>query len=582
MATVYWDRNATGTGSGGNWSNAKSDPALFNSTTFGGSSTADEHIFANGTPWPITATKTEPSSANMLTIRGADNGNGSTEPPWITCFVPAGTVGGWAEIDPAYAIHPNAGTGATATRVLKPGSKLWHTYNSFNGTFVGSYRNGAGETFWGRRCRMVADANGADENAPAQDYAHGVPNFGGQCVYLTAGNPDTNATLLKRPSGVSTEPWKFMRPLGGLDVYDMGFKDSDFALNVENSTAGSLSPNVRIFRNKFRGCRKGVSLIGTRDVYGRTGAGFVGALIYANKFLHMGNMAIHCWGSPVMNASRIWNNISRYSMEAEGAGTIYMDSSYTTDGSWVLIDHNWLDENEYDGKYWLDGSALYAEMATEKCDFWANYITNAEVAAHLNIGAGSHRLRNNVALAGTQGRKNATFVRMVNARAGILTVPLTAGVAEVHGNIADRFSLFAGAVAFDYTGTGNGRFLVHHNIARGRKSLDANDFTYPIQGNGGTLATGTSRMVLDRNNFTDFNGTTITAREYDGSLTTWTDVPSGSSPVVNTSRASNASIISSLPAADNTREDINYALMIPQGITTGVVAAPKPALVAPA
>ena len=166
--------------------------------TFGGSGTADEHIFANGTPWPITATKTEPSSANMLTIRGADNGNGSSEPPWITCFVPAGTVGGWIEIDPVYAIHPNAGTGATASRVPKPGSKLWHTYNSFNGTFVGSYRNGAGETFWGRRCRMVDNANGAAENAPAQDYAHGVPNFGGQCVYLTAGNPDTNATLLKR------------------------------------------------------------------------------------------------------------------------------------------------------------------------------------------------------------------------------------------------------------------------------------------------------------------------------------------------------------------------------------------------
>ena len=265
MAKIYWDRNATGTGSGGNWVNAKSDPALFNSYTFGGSASADEHVFANGTPWPITATKVEPSSLNMLTIHGENNGNGSTEPPWITCLVPAGAVGGWQEIDPVYAVHPNAGTGAAATRVLKPGSKLWHTYNSFSGEFSGAYRNGAGETFWGRRCRMVNNAAGAAQNAPAQDYAYGEPNFGGVCVYLTAGNPDSNATLLKRPAAVDSDVWTFMRPLGGLDIYDMGFKDNDFALNIQNSTASSLSPNVRIFRNKFLGCRKGLAIIALRD-----------------------------------------------------------------------------------------------------------------------------------------------------------------------------------------------------------------------------------------------------------------------------------------------------------------------------
>ena len=585
---VYFDRNAIGTGSGGNPTNAISDPAIFRAYAFA-PTTDTEFRFANGAGWPFTTNKVEPGSAGKVTLTSYDNGSGSTQWPYFYCYENAGTIGGWIEIDPAYAVSPNTVNGGAASRVPMPGSKLWHTNGSIGGNFVGAYRLASGELKWGRRCRMLTDATGAPKNAPAQDYAWGEPTFGGLCVYLTAGNPDANTTVLRRPAGVTdSDMWTFNNPIGGFEMSGLEFAETDFALTLQ-STGTNVISGVNVHHNKFRHSRKGFALYGPGGtIYtARNNGGFFRPIFAYNKGYKLGQMLFHAYGNVAVDQGKVYGNIARYTLQTEGAGTVYMDQSYCSDGSWFQVFCNWFDNSEYDGKYWLDGSALYGERCSQNVDWWGNYFTNCYVAAHVNIGTGPHRVRNNVAVAGSLGARNATFLRIVNATGGQAQIPLNLGYADVSGNIADRFSLFAGAVAFDYTGTGysTARFLVHHNIARGRRSLDTNDFTYPIQGNEGTLAAGgggtipNRRMVADRNNFTDYFGTTVTAHEYDGALTNWNDTPTGSMPVVNTSRASNASIMSALPATDNTREDINYAMQIPQGITTGVIAAPKPALV---
>lgn len=572
MPTLKYDRNATGLGTGGSWVHAISDPArLMNDQLSGGGGETRRHEFAMGdNPWPFTANKTEEEGSARLEIVGVDPGNGSRQKPRFTCYEPHPTITGFSEVNPNWICYPNKVNGGAAAVVSQPGSNVWYR-SSGPDRWAGAFRV-SGELRWGRRCRVDRSSGvGALANAPSANYeygdvASGANGPGGFVIYWDGAGDPSSLTYLRRPAGVTdTDVWIVDRPMGGFEAANLEFFESDFPLNVQNQTANSLVPDVWIHDVDFRYCRKGFSPIGNRfhfmqgGVDRRTGAGFQGLIFERNKGFKLGQMLFHTWGSACMNGAHVRHNRSRHNNQNEGSGTFYFDSSYTTDGSRAQCYQNWVHRAEYDGRYWLDGSAFYSEFGSANTEYWGNLVTETEVGVHLNIGQGSQWFHHNVMRSISSGTNPEAAVRIVSA--ALTTGIVTLGDAHVYANLADRFGMFIGVISFDFTGTAadRTRFYVHRNIARGRRSLDSN-FLYPMQGNDGWFAN--ARLWAYKNNYTDFFGTTVSASEYNGA-DTLLDAPA------STTRVSDTAVMAAIPTpTDDDNLEIDYAIQAPTDIGT--------------
>ena len=573
MPTLKYDRNATGTGSGGSWLNAISDPAVLMSAAMSASSGGTvRHEFARGdNPWPFTINKTIAQGTERMEIVGVDPGNGSTRKPRFTFLVDESPITGFIRIQ--------AGSALTSATVDGTGtSNLWWSPNTPNG-WSGAFRASAtGKIFFGRRTKVKASdaqAKGAAPNVPNTDWQYGYPSYGGILIYLSLGNPQSFAQFVRRPTGLNEKMLLVNRPVGGLEIAGMEFTDSDFALLVQNSTSSSLIDNVWIHDNDFVRSRKGCTIIGTGTLADYVNAGFRGLIFERNRGLELGQMLFHATGSPALDLAQIRNNLCRTNNTNEGSGAFYFDSVYTTDGSRIQCVHNWVDDARYDGKYWLDGSAFYSEYGSRSVEYAYNLVTNSKIAVHLNIGNGSHWFHHNTCRGITDVgvETNEAAVRIVSADLGTGVVSL--GDGHVYCNIFDRFAMMIGITSFDYTGTTatRTRFYIHQNIARGRQSLDGNGI-YAIQGNNGCF--DNVRMFAYKNNLTDFQNTTLTGIEYDGADTL-------SNTTAQTTRLDPSSIMAKIPvpvgAADDL--DVNYAAEAPLDIgTLPAMRAELPALVA--
>ena len=582
MPTLKYDRNATGTGSGGSWVNAISNPATFLATQLsGGGGETRRHEFAMGdNPWPFTANKTENEGSARLEIVGVDPGNGSTQKPRFPCYEDVSGLTGWVEVNPAWIGYPNATNGGNAAVVAQPGSNLWYRAAGGPARWAGAFRVG-GELLWGRRCRSYIYANDPGPNSPvipSSNYQYGTVAStesgvtrgpGGFLVYWDGAGDPSSFTWMARPSGVSnTDVWTINRPVGGLELANLDFTENDFPINVLNSTANSLIENVWVHHNSFRRCRKGFSVKGSGAEFQnstlngpnyRTGAGFKGLVFEHNIGYQLGQQLFHAWNSPAMNQAHVRFNRSRYNNMNEGSGgTFYWDSSYTTDGSRSQCYQNWVDRALYDGLYWLDGSAFYSEFGSANVEYWGNLITNTKVGVHLNIGQGSQYFHNNVMKSTAEAHTEAA-VRIVTA--ALATGVVDWGDAHVYANLADRFSHFIGIIEANWwDGQDRTRIYCHRNIARGRQSLDAPNLT-PLRGNNGIF--DNNRTFAYKNNFNDFAANTNTASEYSPGTNSFPDSQFG------TTRLDSASLMSLIPVApDSDGLTYDLALEAPTDIGT--------------
>jgi hypothetical protein len=363
--------------------------------------------------------------------------------------------------------------------VRQTGSKIWHRAGMGSAVL---FHATPGARQWGRWKDTMNNLAPYGRVYPSKAYDIGLVNItskhatltssglgSGTLVYSDGGDPNT----VYGTAGVGGQNYSyavsslffFTDPLGGIEIYDIDFRDCvQYAITVRRTATYNRLSSVLI----VDGCTSLCSLGLLQLTFAHTGRtkniGFAKVRIQNNYCERTGNGFFSIYGdtpyvsSLVLNDAIISHNVINGVCQRFSVGGLYLKECHTTDGSYILVTKNCITGSEAGNIWIVDGYAFYCDFSAQQYKFIDNYAWNNGAGTRFNGTVGSGIVRGNVIIAGaiTVPTLAATGANNPNS------VDLPAEL-EFAYNVAVGYKTFLGIQDI----VADSVFRVHHNISIG-------------------------------------------------------------------------------------------------------------------
>jgi hypothetical protein len=411
------------------------------------------------------------SSATNNKIVIQPYGDSSLGNPVVSSLQPFVNHTGWVECDPDEAA-------VNHYLVAQAGSKIWHKYGQ--GTAI-LFNNTSAARQWGRwkdtknfagygivyptAAYHLGDVNITSKHASLTNSTLGE----GTLVYADGADPITTYGSAGANgihySYVTDSLFSFTDPLGGLEIYDIDFKESNqYSISVRRTTTYNKLSEILI----LDGCSSYGSLGLIRFTFQHTGRtkniGFKKGRIQHNYCEKTGNAWFSVFGdtpyvsSMVLNDFIISHNVINGVCQRFSLGGLYLKECHTTDGSYILVTKNSTSGSESLNIWRDDGYSYYCDFSAQNYKVVDNYCWNNGGGTRFNGTTGHGIVRGNVIISGPLTVSYLSAMGSNNPN----SVDLPANI-EYAYNVSKGYKTFMGIQDI----VAGSVFRIHHNISIG-------------------------------------------------------------------------------------------------------------------